>query len=153
MPATHIAWSREIGRIDSSDAHAVLTALILEDTARPPDRMRGVRIDLQNHRFKDQVYLGEETLATYRDALDEISRLAKREGKQLQSGQTAYYGAGVFCCQVPRVHALGAADYTAPNSSGLSLSAYKGEEFRFPGQEAAQLSRQFAEAIEELKPE
>lgn len=150
MPATHIAWSKEIARIDSSDAHAVVTALILEDTARPPDRMRGVRIDLRNQSFKDQIYLGEETLAAYRDALNEISQLVKMKGKQPQPGQMSYYGAGIFCCQIPRVHALGADDYIAPDSSGLRLSAYKGEEFRFPGQDAAELAKQLSEAIKQL---
>ena len=28
QPATHIAWSKEVGRFDSSEAHAVVTALI-----------------------------------------------------------------------------------------------------------------------------
>jgi len=43
LPATHVAWSQEVGRLDTTEAHAVVTALILEDTAQPPDRMRGIR--------------------------------------------------------------------------------------------------------------
>ena len=62
LPATHVAWSREVGRLDSTEAHAIVTALTLEDTAQPPDRMSGVRLDLSTENARDQVYLGEETL-------------------------------------------------------------------------------------------
>src|ERR1700730_17104776 len=74
QPATHVAWSKEVGRLDSREAHAVVTVLILEDTAQPPDRMRGIRIDLSGLDSRDEVYLGEETLGAYKKALDKISQ-------------------------------------------------------------------------------
>jgi hypothetical protein len=74
QPATHIAWSKEIGRFDSSEAHAVVTALILEDTA-----------------------------------------------------------------------------HFAPHSEGVSLSALKKAEFRFPKQDPSQFSAAIALAIDQLK--
>jgi len=57
LPATHVAWSKEVGRIESGEAHAVITALVLEDTAQPPDRMRGIRIELSSRDSKDQFSL------------------------------------------------------------------------------------------------
>jgi len=78
QPTSHIAWSNEAGRIDSREAHAVITALVVEDTAQPPDRMRGIRIDLADQDGKDQVYLGEEILGAFKDATDQISRDAAR---------------------------------------------------------------------------
>lgn len=52
----------------------VITALVVEDTAQPPDRMRGIRIDLSDGNGKDQVYLGEETLPAFKKAMEDISR-------------------------------------------------------------------------------
>jgi hypothetical protein len=82
QPNTRLAWSTEVGRIDTSRAHAIATAVIVEDTAQPPDRMRGIRILLSDKDRNDEVYLGEETLVAYRDALDEISQEAARERDQ-----------------------------------------------------------------------
>src|SRR5437660_12452110 len=45
QPATHVTWSKQVGSVDSREAHAVVTGLVIEDTAQPPDRMRGIRID------------------------------------------------------------------------------------------------------------
>src|SRR5689334_12410300 len=74
--SSRVAWSSEVGRIDSKEGHAVITALVVEDSAQPPDRLRGVRIDLSDQDGKDQVYLGEETLPAFKAALDEISQSA-----------------------------------------------------------------------------
>jgi hypothetical protein len=153
LPATHIAWSKEVGRLDTSDAHAVVTALVLEDTAQPPDQMCGIRIDLRDRDSKDQIYLGVETLAAYRNALDEIRGSVKQSERHITPGGTYYSGARLFWYgdKIPRVHTLNAADYTAPDSYGLSLSAFKHVEFRFPRQEAAQLSMAISKAVEELR--
>jgi len=153
LPTTKVVWSREVGRLESTDAHAVLTAIVLEDPAQPPDRMRGLRIGLRNQKSDDQIYLGEETLPAYRDALDEISRFQRSPQPNTPPGGTQYFGARLFWYgnNTPYVHALDVADYVAPRSSGLSLSAFRQEEFRFPGQEAAQLSQEISEAITQLK--
>ncbi len=153
--ATHVAWSNEVGRLDSIEAHAVVTALILEDTAQPPDRMRGIRIDLRSRDSRDQVFLGEETLAVYKSALGEISQGAPRFRNEYAKapGGLGYLGACVFWYghNVPRVHTLSAAYYIAPDSSGLSLSAFKDAEFRFPGHDSSQLSAAIARAMDQLK--
>jgi hypothetical protein len=92
QPATHVAWSREVGRIDSAEAHAIATALTLENTAQSPDRMSGVRLDLSARNFPDEVSLGEDTLAAYKNALDEISTSAARNssGTQIRSRQSTH---------------------------------------------------------------
>jgi hypothetical protein len=159
LPATRVAWSHEVARIESSEAHAVVTALILEDTAQPPDRMRGVRIDLLSADSKDEVYLDEETLSVYKNALDEIAMEATRQRNEgpardnLTPDGTNYVGAEVFryADKVPRVHHLTAAHYFGPDSSGLYVHAFKGIGFRFPNQDASQLSLALASAMKELK--
>lgn len=157
QPASHIAWSTEIGRIESREAHAVITALVVEDTAQPPDRMRGIRIDLSDGNAKDQVYLGEETLPAFKNAMDEISQAAAH-GCEWNSGggvcaPNIAVGAALFWYgdNVPRVHTLSAAHYFRQGKSGLLLGAFGGGNFRFPDQDAWQLSAAISRAMEQLK--
>jgi len=157
-PETRVASSTEVGRLESSAAHGVVTAIMLEDSAQPPDRLRGVRVDLRADDAKDTVYLGEETLATYKRAMDEITRgtpdWRKTYAQSVAPGGTSYFGAEVFwyADKKPRVHVLSAAQCDAGNWSGLSVNTFTGTEFRFPGREAADLSALFARAIDTLNP-
>jgi hypothetical protein len=153
---SHIAWSNETGRIDSRDAHAVITALVVEDAAQPPDRLRGIRIDLSDQDGKDQVYLGEETLRAFKDATDQISRDAAHGCAWNSSGTcppTAIVGAALFwyADRTPSVHTLSAAHYFRQGSSGLVLETIGVGRFWFPDQDAAQLSAAIARAMEQLK--
>jgi hypothetical protein len=151
---THIAWSRRVGRVESAEAHAAVTALVVEDSAQPPDRIRGIRIDLTDGDAKDEVYLGEETLSVYKNALDQISRdMARERSRRTFRGATAQtgtecLGACVFWYaeKAPRVHCLNAAYCIAPDWSGLVLSAFQQVGFRFPGQDPSQLSIAIARA-------
>jgi hypothetical protein len=157
QPATYISWSKEVGRFDSSEAHAVVTALVLEDKAQRPHQMRGVRIDLSSQDSEDEVYLGEETLGTYKSGLDEISRniLESRNSARdgLVPGGTSYLGSCLFRNpnNTPGVHVLNATYYFAPHFEGVSLSALKEAEFRFPNQAPSQFSAAIALAIDQLK--
>lgn len=159
LPATRVAWSNEVGRINSKEDRAVIMAVVLEDTAQPPDRMRGIRIDLSGGDLKDEVYLGEETLVPFKNALNEISREAARErsantGRDgVTTGGTALLGARLFWYgdKIPRVHTLNAAYYFGPDSSGLILSAFKHGGFRFPDRDPAQLSAAIVRALDQLK--
>ena len=154
MPATHIAWSTEIGRLNSTESHLVVTALILEDTAQPPDRMRGVRLDLRNQDSQDQLYLDEETLAAYIKDLDEISRYAKKFPSGFNPKGTNCLGARQFWYgdKTPSVHALEAMHCVTPNSSWLAVYMIGGHaHLRFPHQDASQLSALIAKALDELK--
>ena len=154
--ASRITWSAEAGRIDSSDAHAVITALAVEDAAQPPDRLRGIRIDLSGQGAKDQVYLGEETLGAFKDAADQISRSAAH-GCAWNSGgtcgPTTFVGAALFwyADKTPSVHTLSAAHYFMQGSSGLVLDTLGVGRFWFPDQNAAQLAAALARAIDQLK--
>lgn len=154
--ASRVAWSGEAGRIDSREAQAVITALVVEDHAQPPDRLRGVRIDLSDQDGKDQVYLGEETLPAFKKAFDEISQSAAH-GCAWNSGDicppNVFVGAALFwyADKVPNVHTLTAAHYFQRGSTGLVLQTIGVGRFWFPDQDASQLSATFARAIEQLK--
>jgi len=155
--ASLVAWSGEAGRIDSREAHAVITALVVEDSAQPPDRLRGVRIDLADQDGKDQVYLGEETLPAFKKAFDEIGQSAAR-GCSWNSGEgicppTLIVGAALFWYgdAVPSVHTLTAGHYFRRGSTGLLLSTIGVGRFWFPDQDASQVSAAFARVVDQLK--
>jgi hypothetical protein len=155
--ATHVAWSNEVGRLDSTDAHAVVTTIILEDAGQPSDRLRGIRIDLANQSTKDEVYLDEETLDVYKKALIEISHGALRAremyAKTVTPGGVKYFGAEVFWYgdRPARVRTLDAAYYFTSDSSGLALHAGKHAEFRFPNQDPLELATAIECATDQLK--
>jgi hypothetical protein len=154
--AAHVVWSSEVGRLDSREAHAIVTVLVLENSAQPQDRVGGIRIDLSSPDLKDAVYLGEETLVVYKNALDEIGRNARGSRNtardDLAPGGTSYLGSGIFWNpdNKPCVHALNATYYFASDSEGLYLSAAKDTGFRFPDQDPSQLSGAIARAIDRL---
>ena len=157
QPESRIVWSSEVCRINSKEGHAVITAMVVEDRAQPPDQLRGVRIDLSDQDGKDQVYLGEETLPAFKKAFDEIRQSAAR-GCSWNSGEgicppTLIVGAALFWYgdAVPNVHTLTAGHYFQRGSTGLLLSTIGVGRFWFPGQDASQLSAGFARAIDQLK--
>jgi hypothetical protein len=45
-PTARVAWSKVIGRLESQESRATVTALILEDVTSEPSVMRGIRVDL-----------------------------------------------------------------------------------------------------------
>ncbi len=151
QPGSHVAWSEETGRIESTQAHAVITALVVEDTAQPADRLRGIRIDLSDDNAKDQVYLGEETLTQFRDALEEISHSGYTCAEPCPPNR--FFGAALFWYgdKHPSVHTLTAAHYYQPGSSGMMLRAIGAPAFFFPDQNESRLSEAIVLAIEHLK--
>jgi len=154
--ASRVAWSSEAGRIDSKEGHAVITALVVEDSAQPPNRLRGVRIDLSDQDGKDQVYLGEERLPAFKAAFDEISQNAAR-GCASNTGDVCppnlFVGAALFWYgdRVPNVHTLTAAHYFQQGSTGLVLQTIGVGRFWFPDQDASRLSTAMARAMDQLK--
>lgn len=151
QPTAQVTWSKEAGRIESIEARVVVTALIVKDTVQPPHRMRGVRIDLTNQNATDQVYLDEAKLEAVKEALEEIESGIKSFLNEQESTPYRYLGSAEFRQIRPRVHTLSAAYYIAPDSTGLSLSAFKGQQFRFPNHRPSELAEAIGRAMEELK--
>ncbi len=148
---TQLTWSREVGQIESDKARVIITALIIEDAVHTPHRMCGIRIDLANQNARDQVYLEEAKLEAVRKALEEIESGIESFRKEPASSPYRYLGAAEFWHPHLKVHTLSAAYYIAPDSSGLSLSAYKGQQFRFPNHRLAELAKVIGMAMDELK--
>ena len=146
-----VTWFKETGRIESSEARVVITALVVEDTSHAPSRMRGVRLDLFNNNATDQVYLEEARLEPVKKALDQIESEIEDFQKEREGAAYRYRGAAEFWHPDQRIHTLNAAYYIAPDSSGLSLSAYKAQGFRFPDHRPSELAAAIGRAMDELK--
>ena len=151
QPNVHVSWSKDMGGIVSGETNALVTALSIEDGLPSPNRMRGIRIDLANGRAQDRVYIEEARLEAIKSALEEIENGIETFRKEPESAPYRYHGAAEFWHPHVRVHTLNAAYYIAPDSSGLSLSAYRDEEFRFPNHRPAELAELIGRALAELK--
>jgi hypothetical protein len=149
--SARMQWSKQVGRIVEGTTEAVVTALIIEDPQQLPHRMRGIRINLTNENARDQVYLDETRLEPVRNALLEIESDVDSFLKERDPTSYRYRGAAEFWRPNERIHTLNAAYFIRPGSSGLSLSAYKREEFRFPGHRPVELADLISQAIRELK--
>ncbi len=150
-PTAQVTWSKEFGRIESAEACVVITALVVEDAVRPPRRMRGIRMELASQNVTDQVYLDEAKLELVKKALEQIGRGIESFRNERGDAPLRYLGACELRQPRPTVHTLSAAYYIAPDSSGLSLSAFKGQEFRFPNQRPSELAEAIGRAMDELK--
>src|SRR5258706_5274340 len=123
-----VVWSKEIGRIETDQGHAVITALILEDGTQTPRQMRGVRIELTGANLKDQVYTSEDLLGRLIQALDEISNGLPDFHSRVAAGRSSCFGSGVFWQQGG--HAFSASQCFFPDWSGLSVDTGSAN-FRF----------------------
>lgn len=78
-------WSNEVARWEQEGTRLVLTALVLEDSAR---QSRGVKVDLSSENARDQVYLDEQATERTRLALVDISYAVALVGMAGISGCT-----------------------------------------------------------------
>ncbi|MGH9967726.1 MAG: hypothetical protein ACREBG_07800 [Pyrinomonadaceae bacterium] len=150
-PTARIKWSSQVWRAESAEARVIVTTLVVEDTTHSPQQMSGIRIDLTKENASDQIYLDEAKLETTRKALTEISRGIPRFRRERSGTGYRHLGAEEFWHPYPTIHTLNASYYIAPDSSGLFLSAYKNEGFRFPGRSPSELAAAIARAMDELK--
>ena len=151
QPTALVTWSKEVGQIESPKARVTVTALIIEVREPVPQQMCGIRIDLATHNASDQVYLEEAHLETIKAALEQIDSEIASFRNEPDPAPNRYRGAAEFWHPQLRVHTLNAAYYIVPGSSGLSLSAYKQQEFRFPDHRPLELAKVMGQGIDELK--
>ena len=151
LPTAHITWSKEVGRLERPEARAVVTALVVDDPLQPPHRRRGIRIELSNQMARDQVYIEDTELETVKKALDKIASGIVEFRNEPGSSPLMYLGACELRQPYPTVHTLDAAYYITSASSGLSLSAFKSQEFRFSGYGPSRLAAVIARAMDEFK--
>jgi hypothetical protein len=129
-PTARIVWSKEVDHIDTDRAHAVITALIVEDAKSNPSRMRGVRIDLSEGDVKDQVYTSEDLMERLTNGLNEIADGLPYFLSRGWTSSNRCFGSGVFWQQTG--HAFSASSCFIGDWYGLSVNTGNGS-FRFTG--------------------
>jgi hypothetical protein len=147
-PAAQVTWSKEVERIDTDQAHAVIIALILEDRTQTPRQMRGVRIDLTSANLKDQVYTSEELLSRLIHALDEISNGLPDFHSLPAPERSSCFGSGVFWQQSG--HAFSASHCKSPDWFGLAVETGSAS-FRLTALDPSSFAAAIAHARDELK--
>lgn len=145
-PNVVVEFSQAVGSIRSSDATVEVTAIVASDTADATQRMRGVRLYLQNNAGIDQLYLDESQLAKVQGELAEI------EGgiAYLKSGTDAPWRAqGTGSCWMPeRPQRILCPGYVVgPEGSRMTLGAYGANAFEFPGHRPSELAALIASAV------
>jgi hypothetical protein len=127
QPATRVAWSREIGRIEEGTTHLVVTAMALEDPQSVTRRARGIRIDLTDGVVSDQLW-------------EEDRRLAGTRGVLVRWASGA----------LPMIYGLGRTHNAKGDAAGLALVG-NDHRYAFPGaHRPAELARLFLQALDEL---
>jgi hypothetical protein len=149
QPSVQIVWSTEVSQMKTTDARVGITALVAQSST---GKVRGIRLDLTSSEATDQVYLEEDRIPAVVKALEGISRNMERFRKQdTSSAPYRYFGSDAFRQPLPTVHTLSASYYWGPDSSGLSLSAFKGKEFKLPNEVPGTLSAALSKALQELQ--
>ena len=149
-PSVVIAFTQQVGTIESSDASVKISALIISDTANPSERMRGVRFTLESNAGLDHVFLDEAQLAALKGDLADIEAGIP----ELKANQDAPYRVqGTGSCWMPArpVRIMCPSYRVGPDWSGLTLGAYGGPGFAYPGHRPSELTELIDRAVTELQ--
>jgi hypothetical protein len=145
---------RDVGGLDSADAFVSVAVVSLEDRARSPNRMHGVRFELRNSTGVDHVYLDESQLKLLRTEVELIDKTwpqtQRQSGRALTPGGTLMQGTTSCWMPHPALRILCPAYRAGPDWSGLTLRAYGGPPFAFPNRRASDLLELVDRALSEL---
>ena len=147
-PTVVLDRAETVGRIESSDATVTVAAIVASDTARPGERMQGLRFVMTNDKGADQVYLEDAYLAQLREDLAGI------EGgiPELEASQAGASVQGTGACWMPQrpMRILCPSYRVGPEGSSFGLAAYGGPRFTYPGQRPAAFAALVEQAIAQL---
>jgi hypothetical protein len=146
-PTARVAWSKEVGRINTRLTQAVVTVLVIEDSEQDPRQMRGIRIDFTAGNSKDQIYADEDLLTRVTKALDDVT-----------NGMGTFFTQSRGCfgsCEFLEAfrggaHVLQVSQCVGDGISGLTISTGK-MSFHFPEKDPSAFAAAIVRAKEELK--
>jgi Surface antigen variable number repeat len=146
-PNAKVVWSQSVGQLESQDARAMITALIVEDPTSTPSLMRGLRMDLAhnvsnpncNLRYEAWKIMCERTNAA---VFIEEERLVEVRNR-LDGGSAQLRHMEFISRYEQRMNSGGA---MVPVAKGLILCGYQ-----FSDREPRELAAMFTKGIEELK--
>ncbi len=143
-----LVWSELLGRIESSDARA--TVSVIEVESPEEERVRGMKIMLENSRSTDQIYLTESLLSVLQEEL-EFLEFSRQFDDECQAQRFCMHG--IARCRPSQTvrQAYCPGRYTTANSEeGLSLSTPR-HSFKFPSVGTEHLNALIDEAIQALE--
>ena len=147
-PGVEIVHTTLIGTIESTDAKLLVTVLVLRDTTNPPGEVRGLKFTLENNSALDHVFLDESQVGALQRDLAEIEAGIP----ELKSGGGAPYRVqGTASCWMPPrpIRILCPSYAVGPDWSGMTLGAYGGAGFAFPGHRPRELADLIDRALAE----
>jgi len=151
QPQARVIWSTEVGRLESRDSHALVTALMVENSSRPSERMRGVRIDFSWSDKKSTIYLAESLLQQEKNIFDELSVDVARGGVFPSSSGLGFIGSCEFRDNPGLYPLVANFNSSGPDAPALGIMVGPKEQVLFPGLTPSHLSRVLGDAINELK--
>jgi hypothetical protein len=146
-PGSRITTSEVVGKVESADADAVITALIIENPRSDPTQLRGIRIDLSNDAATDRIFVDEGDLVYRKDEFDSMA--CSVPGVQDEAG-AAIRVHGIARCRpsqtIPQAYCPGY--YITHDSVSFRLSTFSGRNFTFPAQAPAALANAIGRAMD-----
>ncbi len=142
---SELVWSELLGEIKSADARAAIAAIEVEGS--DGERVRGVKITLENSMSADHIYITDSLLSNLRDELEELEFTSQFDG-ECQAKNSCIHGIARCRPSQTERQAYCPGRYSTPNSEkGLVLSTPR-HSFLFPSVETAQLDALISEALQ-----
>ena len=136
----------EVGSLQSVDASLAVTAVIARDTARPGERMKGVRFVMENNLGVDQVYLD---LAQLTQLIEDLAAIDGGIAEPKAEVDAPFRVEGTGACRKPArpVRILCPSYRVGPDWAGMHLAAYGGPVYIYPEQRPPALKALVKQAI------
>ena len=138
-PDVVLEREERIGELESDDARAELVVIVAGDTGDPDARMQGLRLRLTNNTGIEVLFLDEADLAAARRELGQlVAGLPTLEA----SSQAAWRMQGTERCWMPPEprRYLCPGTVVGPDGPALTLAAFGGRQYRFPGRHPAEFA-------------
>ncbi len=143
-------WSELIGGIESDDAHAAVSIIVIESRQR--ERVRGIEITLESSTATDRIYVPEGLLTNFRDELEHLE-FSRQFANKCEAQRLCLYGIARCRPSQPIRQAYCPGRYSTPGSEeGLNLSTPR-HSFTFPSVGTEQLISLISKAIDAMQEE
>jgi len=143
--SSELVWSELLGEIKSADARATITAIVVKGPDE--ERVRGVKISLENSTSSGQIYITDSLLSNLRDELEELEFTRQFDGECQAKYRCVH---GIARCRPSQTErqAYCPGRYSTPDSGkGFVLSTPRSS-FSFPSVETDKLDALIIEAVQ-----
>ena len=149
QPTVVLDLAELVGTLESQDASVAVTVVIASDTARPGERMRGLRFVMENNTGAGQAYLDEAQVATL---LDDLAGIEGGIAELEAGGDAPYRVQGTGACWMPTrpMRILCPSYRVGPDWTGMHLAVYGGRGFSYPGVRPSALAALVRQAVARL---